>query len=193
MSKTAIYSRVSSVGQNHESQEREVMAFATRAGWYNVEVYRDTISGKKDVREGLTLLLEDCKAGKIERILAYKMDRLGRSTQHFLRLMDQFTTLHIPVIFTSQGISTEKSNPVTQFFMVILAGFAEMETAQRSERQMAGIANRRAKGLPMGKPGFPQEVQDKIVELNLKGLSQRDIALELKVSQSYVNKKLKNK
>lgn len=191
--KTAIYSRVSSIQQNHESQEREVTSYAKRAGWEDVEIYRDTISGKKEDRDALTRLLQDCRSGKVQRILCYKMDRLGRSTQHLFNLIAELTSMKVPIIFTSQGISTEESNHLTKFFLTVMAGFAELETAQRGERQMIGIANRKAKGLPMGPPAPPIEVQNKIVDLSLTGLSQRKIAEQVGCSQSYVGKLLKSK
>ena len=57
--KAAIYARVSTDKQTHDSQLNELREYCTRRNWQNVAEYCDTISGSKFSREGLDRLLTD--------------------------------------------------------------------------------------------------------------------------------------
>ena len=86
MSKTekraALYVRVSTDHQSVENQVRELKQIARRRGWSVAEVYRDAgISGAKgrDQRPGLDALLKDAGRRKFDVVMAWAIDRLGRS------------------------------------------------------------------------------------------------------------------
>src|SRR5690349_897165 len=73
------YARVSTTEQNCELQSRELHEFAERQGWQIVEVYQDVDSGAKSSRSALNRLLLDTTARKLDCLLVWKLDRLGRS------------------------------------------------------------------------------------------------------------------
>jgi DNA invertase Pin-like site-specific DNA recombinase len=77
--RTAIYTRISTCGQTHDSQLVELREFCRRRSWADTTEYSDTISGSKFTRQGLDALLTQVRKGRVERIVVFKLDRLGRS------------------------------------------------------------------------------------------------------------------
>lgn len=75
----ALYIRVSTVDQNCELQLRELQEYAARQDWHVVEVYEDVMSGAQSRRPGLTRLMADAAARRFRCVLAWKLDRFGRS------------------------------------------------------------------------------------------------------------------
>ena len=90
---TAIYIRVSTEGQRTDSQEREVKRHCQLRGWKNLSIYTDKISGAKASRPELDRLMQDMRAGKIDRLVVYKLDRLGRSLTHLALILDEMNRL----------------------------------------------------------------------------------------------------
>ena len=80
--RAALYVRVSTDHQSVENQIRDLRHVARRRGWEVVETYKDAgVSGAKgrDQRPGLDGLLKDASRGKFDVVLAWAIDRLGRS------------------------------------------------------------------------------------------------------------------
>ena len=135
----ALYLRVSTLDQNPEAQRRELEAYAARHGWDVTAQYEDIASGSDRKRPELARLLEDCRRGKVECVLVWKLDRFGRSAidlYHNLQLLDSEA---VRFIATSQGIDTERSNPVSRFLLHVLGAVAELERDQMRERTVSGM------------------------------------------------------
>ena len=82
LKRAALYVRVSTDHQTVENQIRELSQVAERRGWEVVEIYRDAgISGAKgrDGRPGLDTMLKDASRRKFDVVMAWAIDRLGRS------------------------------------------------------------------------------------------------------------------
>ena len=80
--RAAIYVRVSTDKQTVENQVRELRQIAERRGWQVVEEYRDAgISGAKgrDQRPGLDTMLKDAQRRRFDVVMAWAIDRMGRS------------------------------------------------------------------------------------------------------------------
>jgi DNA invertase Pin-like site-specific DNA recombinase len=75
--KMAIYCRVSTDKQSHDSQLLELRGYCQRRGWGDVVEYSDTITRSKFTRRGLDALFADVRKGKVERIVVFKLDRLA--------------------------------------------------------------------------------------------------------------------
>ena len=82
--RAAIYLRVSTDEQTTDNQERELRAAAERMGHEIVAVYRDAgISGSKgrDQRPGFDAMHKDAARRRFDVVMAWSVDRLGRSLQ----------------------------------------------------------------------------------------------------------------
>ena len=80
--RAALYVRVSTDAQTVENQIRELRQLAGRRGWDVVAVYNDVgISGTKgrNGRPGLDSMLNDASRRKFDVVMAWAIDRLGRS------------------------------------------------------------------------------------------------------------------
>ena len=90
--RAAIYVRVSTDKQTVDNQVRELRQIAERRGWEVVELYTDAgISGAKgrDMRPGLDQMLKDASKRRFDVVMAWAIDRLGRSLIDLLGTIQQ--------------------------------------------------------------------------------------------------------
>ena len=125
--KTAIYTRVSTAAQTQDSQLVELREYCRRRNWGHIAEYSDTISGSKFTRRGLDALLAEVRKGKVERIVVFKMDRLGRSLPHLAQIVAELSNHGTALICVTQGIDTSNSNPAGRLQMGVLMAVAEFE------------------------------------------------------------------
>ena len=90
--RAAIYLRVSTDEQTTENQERALREVAARSGHEIVAVYRDEgISGAKgrDKRPGFDAMHKDASRRKFDIVMAWSVDRLGRSLQDLIGFLSE--------------------------------------------------------------------------------------------------------
>ena len=156
---TAIYLRVSSKQQDHASQLPDLEKWeAAHDG--QVQWYKDKFSGKTMDRPGMDKLMIDLRAGKVERIVVWRLDRLGRTTKGLCSLFDELTDRKADLVSLRDGFSL--ASPAGRLHARILASVAEYETEVRAERVAAGQAVARRKGKRWGgsKKGWRWKVGD---------------------------------
>jgi DNA invertase Pin-like site-specific DNA recombinase len=156
---SAIYLRVSSKQQDHASQLPDLERWA-QANDGPVVWYRDKFTGKTMDRPGMESLLADLRAGKIERIVVWRLDRLGRTTRGLCQLFDDLGERKVDLVSLKDGFSL--ASPAGRLHARILASVAEYETEVRAERVAAGQAVARRKGKKWGgsKKGWRWKVSD---------------------------------
>src|ERR1035441_1581143 len=148
---TAVYIRVSTADQTTASQEHELRAYCERRGWRELQFYSDQICGANFVRPGLDALMAAARVGKIERVVVFKLDRLGRSLPHLALLLEELQQQGVALIATSQGIDTSISNPVGRLQLNVLMAVAEFEREIIRERVNAALAAAPARGVKLGR------------------------------------------
>lgn len=149
--KVAIYLRVSTTDQTTLNQELELKSYCEREGYEIFKIYKDEgVSGAKTSRPQLDLMLQDMRNKLFDAIVVWKFDRLGRSTQHLLQVLEELKNKGVRLIATSQNIDTD--TPMGKFFFVILSGFAEMEREMLKERIKLGLERRKKEGNILGRP-----------------------------------------
>jgi DNA invertase Pin-like site-specific DNA recombinase len=144
--------------QSVEMQLRDLRELANRRGLEIVEEYCDEgVSGSKDSRPGLNRLLADAEVGKFSVVLVWKLDRLGRSLIHLVRLMENFQRFGIELVSFSEGL--DFTTTTGKLLYQIISAFAEFERDCIRERVRAGMRNAKAKGKRIGRPlarGYPR-------------------------------------
>ena len=151
--RAAIYLRVSTNGQTTDTQERELRVAAKRMGHTIVEVYSDNgISGAKgrNGRPEFDRLHRDAARRKFDIVMAWSVDRLGRSLQDLVGFLSELHALGIELYLHQQGLDT--TTPAGKAMFQMLGTFAEFERALIQERVVAGMARAKAKGTKSGKP-----------------------------------------
>jgi DNA invertase Pin-like site-specific DNA recombinase len=178
----AVYGRVSTDGQSHASQLREVSAYVRRR-WPKAKIteYLDKASGARFSRRGLDDLMTHVRQGRVDVLVVYKLDRLGRSLQHLAQLIGEFEAHGTALVATSQGIDTSESNPAGRLQMHVLAAVAEFERSVIRERINAGLAAARERGVKFGRPRTLHKYITVVTALRRKGTSGRKIARKLKI------------
>jgi DNA invertase Pin-like site-specific DNA recombinase len=152
MTRAAIYCRVSTTaGQSVEMQLRDLRQLAAQRGLEIVGEYCDEgVSGSADSRPQLDRMLADAQRGKFSSILTWRLDRLGRSLQHLVRLFENFRTWNVALISFGEGL--DFSTSMGKLFYQLSGAFAEFERDCIRDRVRAGMRNARAKGRHIGRP-----------------------------------------
>ena len=186
--KTAVYVRVSTEKQSTESQEREISLFLESRGLKDVEIYKDEgESGISISRPQLNRLLDDCKQGKVETLIVWKLDRLFRSLIDLITHLKTFRELGITFISIKENI--DLSTPAGRLLMHMMGAFGEFEREMIISRVNAGLANARAKGKILGrKPTISKELKSQAIELKKKGYTYKKISTQLNIKISTLQK-----
>ena len=136
--KAAIYCRVSTSDQNIEAQEKACIEFCKRRDIEVYGVYSDNgISGAREKRPALNEMLEDMRRYKFHMVVVTKLDRIGRSLQHLLVLIDEFKNKGVEFAAVTQSIDT--TSALGKMQLQIMGAFAEFERNIISERTREGI------------------------------------------------------
>jgi DNA invertase Pin-like site-specific DNA recombinase len=106
------------------------------------------ISGTRQTRPGLDAALASLHPG--DKIVVWRLDRLGRSLIHLIQLLDRLGQRGIRFHSLNENIDTSSSGGRLVFHM--MAALAEFERALISERTRAGMAAARAQGRHIGRP-----------------------------------------
>lgn len=168
--RVAIYLRVSTNSQTTENQRRELQAVADQRGWQVVQLFEDAgISGAKgrDKRPGLDAMLKDVTRGKFDLVMAWSVDRLGRSLQDLVGLMNELRTINCDLYLHQQAVDT--TTPAGKAMLQMCGVFAEFERSMIVERVNSGLARARAQGKTLGRPKTPATKEASIRRALAKG------------------------
>src|SRR6266540_4308540 len=177
MRRAVIYLRVSTVDQTTANQERELREIAGRIGCEIVKVYKDHgISGAKgrDQRPAFNSLCRAATRREFDVVMAWSVDRLGRSLQDLVAFLSELHALGIDLFLHQQGLDT--TTPAGKAMFQMMGVFAEFERAMIQERVRAGLARARDEGKRLGRPPIASELQKRILDARAGGLSVRKTA-----------------
>lgn len=146
------YTRVSTQTQDTDNQKQEVLNYAFAHKLTIDDIIETTISSKKNTKErGIDSVLERLSSG--DNLVVTKLDRIGRSTIEVLQIIqdikDKGITLYI--IKDNLIVNPNDTNPITQMFLTLLSGFAQMERSFISERTKSALQIRKDKGIKLGR------------------------------------------
>jgi DNA invertase Pin-like site-specific DNA recombinase len=164
MKRAVFYLRVSTVDQTTVNQERELREVASQMGCKIVRVYRDHgISGAKsrDKRPEFDRLLRDAAQRKFDMVMAWSVDRLGRSLQDLVGFLSELHALHIDLFLHQQGLDTTTPGGKAMFQM--MGVFAEFERAMIQERVRAGLRRAKSEGKQLGRPRIDADLENRIL------------------------------
>lgn len=187
--RVALYLRVSTDGQTTENQLKDLHEVADRAGWTVVEVIEDAgISGSKgrDKRPGLDRLLRMVTQRKVDMVAAWSVDRLGRSLQDLVGLLNELHGAGCDLFLHKQAIDTTTSAGRAMFGM--LGVFAEFEREMIRERVNAGLARAKAQGKTLGRPKTDAAAIERIRALRADGMGMVRIAKTIGCGVSVVQR-----
>ncbi len=175
--RVAIYARVSTDGQSTDNQVRELRAVAAKEGWIIVQEFVDKgISGAKGIedRPGFKALHRGITRREFEVVMAWSVDRLGRSLQHLVALLSEIHAKHCDLYLHKQGVDT--STPAGKMLFQMLGVFAEFERTMIQERVKSGLARAVAQGQRLGRPTVGAKKEAEVIALRASGMGIKSIA-----------------
>lgn len=178
------YARVSTWDQNLDLQLDALKAAGAE------KVFTDHASGSKTSRPGLDECLAYLRPDDV--LVIWKLDRLGRSSQHLVNLMADFAERGVGFVILTLGVDTR--TPTGKLMMTFFAGWAEFERDLIVERTKAGLEAARARGRVGGrKPALTdaqaqtaREMYAKRGEDGKRSYTVQEIADVLRVKRSTV-------
>jgi DNA invertase Pin-like site-specific DNA recombinase len=197
--RTVAYVRVSTGGQDHDSQRFAILDYAHRHGLtVDTFVETHTSSRRPPGARGLDTLLEQLYPGNV--LLVSELSRLGRSVGQIIQLVDRLIKQRVRLIAIKENIQLNGTQDIqTKVMVTLLSLFAEIERDLIAERTKEGLAAARAKGRLPGRPkgvlgtskltGREAEIQTFLA----KTVSKAAIAIILSVSRSTLHHFIQSK
>src|SRR5258708_576608 len=99
-------------------------------------------------RPALQRLLDDIRAGKVDVVVVYKVDRLTRSLADFAKIIEVFDAQKVSFVSVTQQFNT--TNSMGRLTLNVLLSFAQFERELTGERIRDKIAASKKKGMWMG-------------------------------------------
>ncbi|TZG32475.1 recombinase family protein [Agrobacterium sp. B1(2019)] len=187
--RAAIYCRVSTADQSCERQERDLAAFANRAGYEVAAIFKETGSGTKLDRAERRKVMALAQARKIDAVLVTELSRWGRSTVDLLNTLRELESWKVSVI-AMNGMAFDLSSPHGRMLATFLSGISEFERDLISERVKSGLAAAKARGRKLGRQAGERPKSDRlaprVMALIAEGRSYRWIARDLGISKNTV-------
>ena len=187
--RAAIYVRVSTDKQTVENQVRELRQIAERRGWEVVEQYSDAgISGSKgrDKRPGLDAMLKDAQRRRFDVVMAWAIDRLGRSLIDLLGTIEALQACGCDLYLDQQSIDTTR--PAGRLMFQVTSAFAKFERSMIRQRINAGLKRAVEAGKTLGRPRISEKVETRIQEQLRAGKGMNKVAREVGVGTGTVQR-----
>lgn len=149
------YARVSTDDQATQAQEMELRSAGCDT------IVEEHGSGASRARPALAKLVHEIGAG--DTLVVVRLDRLARSVNHLLDVIEDLTAKGAHFRSLSDPIDT--STPQGMFSLQVLGAVAQLERALISERTKAGIKAAKAKGKIPGNPGIRERRPEALAKM----------------------------
>jgi DNA invertase Pin-like site-specific DNA recombinase len=188
----ACYCRVSTYDQKPDSQQTTLQRWLNGNGIEpnDVQWFEDTETGTTTRRPAFEALQRAVFAGEVKTIVVWKLDRISRNQKDGITLLADWCERGVRVVSVTQQI--DLSGSVGRLIASVLFGIAEIEREHLRERQAAGIAVAKERGVYRGrKRGSSKAIPKRAWELRRQGLNKTEIARALGVTPQTVWRYLK--
>lgn len=197
--RVAAYCRVSTdnADQKHSYEAQKLYftrLYQNSKDYTLVDIYADLgISGTRCDRPEFMRMLDDCRCGKVDRVVCKSISRFARNTKDCLTTLRELKRLNITVAFEKEGIDT--AHVTDEIMITIMEGLAQEESISISNNVRWSLRKRMSNGtmkvarVPYGytkdrdRNLVIDEEKAKIVrlifELYLHGSGARSIAVKL--------------
>ena len=138
------------LNKNPRTSWPSLRRFAAARGWTAVDYVDRGVSGAQDRRPALDHLVTDARRRRLDVVLCWRLDRLGRNLKHLITLLEDLQALGVAFVTLGEGIDT--TTPAGRLQLHILGALAEFERARIQERVRAGLARAKAQGVRLGRP-----------------------------------------
>lgn len=145
----AIYTRQSVDRIDSISVESQVEFCKKEVIDEGLKVYTDKgYSGKNTDRPAFRELMQDVEAGRIRRVIVYRLDRISRSVLDFANVIDIFQKHKVDFVSTMEKFDT--GTPIGKAMLMIVMIFAQLERETIQQRVIDAYSSRSKRGFYMG-------------------------------------------
>jgi site-specific DNA recombinase len=145
-----IYTRVSTDDQAREgvsliAQREACVMLCKLRGFTDPEAIEDAgYSAKSLNRPGVSHILSEIEAGRVQTLVVWRLDRLSRTLRDLLDLVAVFDRRHVTLVSVMEQLDT--STPIGRLMLAMLGAVAQWERESIAERVKLGIRHRKAQG-----------------------------------------------
>ncbi len=171
------YARTSTLEQEAglEAQERELKALGVERLFTE---QTSSVGPRKALEEAISYARDG------DTLVVTRLDRLARSVSHLGELVERLRSKGVALRIQNLGIDT---NTVTgELVLNVMASIAQFERQMMLERQKEGVQKAKAEGRYKGRAPTARRQSDRIKQLKAQGVTTKDIAEQLGVSQRSV-------
>lgn len=187
MGKFIGYARVSTEEQILDLQIESLQ----KAGCHENLIFTDKVSGVKSIRPGLEKCLQTLKKG--DTLIVWRLDRLGRSMTHLVKLVEDLRQQGISFKSICDGV-IDTTTASGELIFNIFSSLAQFERRLIQERTMAGLTAARARGRLGGRKPIPSDDPKVITAKRMhkdKSIRISDICKTLRISRATLYRYLK--
>ncbi len=154
-----VYCRVSTDEQSQDDryslalQEERCRDYAKHKGWQVATVRKDVGSGKDAERPGYQELLADVRAGAIDVVITYRLDRLSRNVRDVYDFLHRSAEANVGFVSTSESFDT--TTAMGRAMLGVAAVFAQLTREMIAENVRDGVAKRARSGKYVGGTATP--------------------------------------
>ncbi len=156
--RTVAYIRVSTedqaiTGVSLDAQEARITAYAVAMGFDLSEIIQDAgVSAKTMLRPGIGRILDEVRAGTIERVVILKLDRITRSTRDLAELLETFAKADAALVSVSESLDTKSA--AGRLVVNMLGVVAQWEREAIAERTATALGHKRTTSQVYGPTPF---------------------------------------
>jgi DNA invertase Pin-like site-specific DNA recombinase len=177
------------IGYARTSTEEQLAGLEAQVAALNEEgctkkIFQERVSSMAQ-RDQLEAALEFAREG--DTLVVTKMDRLARSTQHLLEIVENLEAKGVALrILDFKGDKVDTNSPQGKLILTMFAAFAQFERELVLERQRAGIAKAKAEGLHKGRKPTALAKAGEVKALAADGVGPSEIARRLAIGRTSV-------
>ena len=185
------YARVSTQDQKLDVQIDQIKRYCGYRNIDMVRLYTDKASGANTDRPEFQEMLTDIEtnAHDADLIIVWKLDRIGRSLNNLIEIVDMFKSKELGFICINANIDTTTNEG--RLFFHMMASFAEYERALINERTALGREAALEKGVKFGRPTINVNIDD-VRRRIADGVPKTKVARDMGISRSTLHRRLNN-
>lgn len=185
LTKTVIYTRVSSQSQDNQRQVLNLTRIADEKNWMVKRTFQEKVSGttRANSRTEFYKMIQYIENNNIDLVMISEVSRIGRRVLDVLNSVDLLHKKHTGVFIQQFNIITfqdGKEDPIAKMLLQTLSIGAEMENSMRKNRQLEGIQlaklNQKYKGRKNGAKADPTILLKKYLDVT-ELLKKSDLSL----------------
>jgi DNA invertase Pin-like site-specific DNA recombinase len=180
------YTRVSSdTDRQNTNLQKDALL---KCGVDERHIFEDRMSGARDDRPALKKALEFAKEGDV--IVVWKLDRLGRSLTHLLKIVTDLQKRGVGFKSLTENMDTSTAHG--EFIFNLFGSLAQYERSLARERIMAGLEAAKRRGKIGGRPRkISEEKLKSIVQLVKSGTSKAEVCRNFDIARSTLEDSLR--